>query len=158
MCVCVYIYIYMYTYVYIHHIFFVYSSVDRHLGCFHILLLYVELQWGVSIFSKYGFLWTYPQAWDYWIILYCIKASLVTHACTACMLSCVLLFMAPRTVAPLSMELSRQEYWSGLPFPTLEDLPNPEIEHTGAYGNSIFSFLRKLYSVLHSGDTYLHSY
>ena len=27
--------------------------------------------------------------------------------------------------APLSMELSRQEYWSGLPFPTPGDLPNP---------------------------------
>ena len=30
--------------------------------------------------------------------------------------------------APLSMGFSRQEYWSGLPFPTPEDLPNPEIE------------------------------
>ena len=27
--------------------------------------------------------------------------------------------------APLSMEFSRQEYWSGLPFPSPEDLPNP---------------------------------
>ena len=27
--------------------------------------------------------------------------------------------------APLSMECSRQEYWSGLPFPTPGDLPNP---------------------------------
>ena len=26
------------------------------------------------------------------------------------------------------MELSRQEYWSGLPFPSPEDLPGPEIE------------------------------
>ena len=30
--------------------------------------------------------------------------------------------------APLSMELSRQKYWSGLPFPTPGDLPNPGIE------------------------------
>ena len=30
--------------------------------------------------------------------------------------------------APLSMGLSRQEYWSGLPFPSPEDLPNPGIE------------------------------
>ena len=29
---------------------------------------------------------------------------------------------------PLSMELSRQEYWSGLPFPTPGGLPNPRIE------------------------------
>ena len=27
--------------------------------------------------------------------------------------------------APLSMEFSRQEYWSGLPFPSSEDLPDP---------------------------------
>ena len=26
------------------------------------------------------------------------------------------------------MEFSRQEYWSGLPFPSPGDLPNPEIE------------------------------
>ena len=30
--------------------------------------------------------------------------------------------------APLSVEFSRQEYWSGLPFPTPGDLPNPGIE------------------------------
>ena len=32
--------------------------------------------------------------------------------------------LAPRQ-APLSMEFSRQEYWSELPFPTPGDLPNP---------------------------------
>ena len=30
--------------------------------------------------------------------------------------------------APLSMEFSKQEYWSGLPFPPPEDLPNPGTE------------------------------
>ena len=30
--------------------------------------------------------------------------------------------------APPSMGFSRQEYWSGLPFPSLGDLPNPGIE------------------------------
>ena len=30
--------------------------------------------------------------------------------------------------APLSMGLSRQEYWSGLPSPSPGDLPNPGIE------------------------------
>ena len=46
-------------------------------------------------------------------------------------LSRVRLFGTPWTVAhqaPLSMEFSRQEYWSGLPFPSPEDLPDPEIE------------------------------
>ena len=30
--------------------------------------------------------------------------------------------------APLSMEFSRQEYWSGLPFPSPGDLPDPGIK------------------------------
>ena len=30
--------------------------------------------------------------------------------------------------APLSMEFSRQEYWSGVPFPSPGDLPDPGIE------------------------------
>ena len=30
--------------------------------------------------------------------------------------------------APLSLGFSKQEYWSGLPFPSPGDLPNPEIE------------------------------
>ena len=32
--------------------------------------------------------------------------------------------------APLSMEISRQEYWSGLPFPPPGDLPHPGTEPT----------------------------
>ena len=39
--------------------------------------------------------------------------------------------MTPWTVAchaPLFMEFSREEHWSGLPFPTLGDLPDPEME------------------------------
>ena len=30
--------------------------------------------------------------------------------------------------APLSMEFSKQEYWSGWPFPSPGDLPNPRIK------------------------------
>ena len=43
----------------------------------------------------------------------------------------VRLFAIPWTVAyqaPLSMGFSRQEYWSGLPFPSPGDLPDPGIE------------------------------
>jgi len=46
-------------------------------------------------------------------------------------LSHVQLFVTPWTVArqaPLSMGLSRQEYWSGLPFPSPGDLPEPGIK------------------------------
>ena len=40
-------------------------------------------------------------------------------------------FVIPWTVAhqvPLSIEFSRQDYWSGLPFHTPGDLPDPGIE------------------------------
>ena len=46
-------------------------------------------------------------------------------------LSHVQLFSTLWTIAhqaPLSMGFSSQEYWSGLPFPSPGDLPNPGIE------------------------------
>ena len=46
-------------------------------------------------------------------------------------LSRVRLFAAQWTVAyqaPLSMGFSKEEFWSGLPFPSPGDLPNPVIE------------------------------
>ena len=43
-------------------------------------------------------------------------------------LSPVWLFVDPMHQAPLSMGFSRQEYWSGLPFPSPGDLPDPGIE------------------------------
>ena len=45
--------------------------------------------------------------------------------------NCVQLFVTPWTVAcqvSLSMGFPRQEYWSGLPFPSPGDLPDPAIE------------------------------
>ena len=50
-----------------------------------------------------------------------------------CMLSSVQFFATLWIVAcqpPLSMKLSRQEYWSGLPFPPPGDRPNPGIKPT----------------------------
>ena len=47
--------------------------------------------------------------------------------CMPSRFSCVWLFSTPWTVVyqtPLSVEFSRQEYWSGLPFPIPGDLPN----------------------------------
>ena len=47
------------------------------------------------------------------------------------LVSRVQLFVTLWTVAcqaPLSMEFSRQEYWSGVPFPSPGDLPDPGIE------------------------------
>ena len=48
-----------------------------------------------------------------------------------CMLSKWLTLAIPWTIAlqaPLSMCLSRQAYWNGLPFPPPEGLPDPGIE------------------------------
>ena len=48
-----------------------------------------------------------------------------------CVLQLCVTFVTPWTVdhqAPLSMEFSRQEYWSELPVPSPGDLPNPGIK------------------------------
>ena len=52
--------------------------------------------------------------------------SLDKNYVCACMLSCVRLFVACQD--PLFTELSWQEYWSGLPFPSPGNLLNPGIE------------------------------
>ena len=77
------------------------------------------------------------------------------------LLSRVQLFATPWTVAhqaPLSMRFSRQEYWSGLLFPSPGDLPDPGME-PGSYasqadalpseppGKQLYSNLKK-YSLL----------
>ena len=45
-----------------------------------------------------------------------------------------------RSQIPLSVRFSRQEYWSGLPFPSPGDLPDPEIE-PGSPASQIYSLL-----------------
>ena len=60
---------------------------------------------------------------------------LVSHQnreCT-CMLSRALLFVTPRTVACQAP----QEYWSGLPFPSLGNLPDPGIEPESPVSSSL---------------------
>ena len=52
------------------------------------------------------------------------------------------MFATPWSVAhqaPLSMELSRQKYSRGLPFPTLGDLPDPGIEPTSLVSAALAS-------------------
>ena len=62
----------------------------------------------------------------------CVCVCVCVCVCTCCaVLSHVQLFATPCTVAgeaPLSLEFSRQEYWSRLPFPTPRDLLGPGIE------------------------------
>ena len=60
---------------------------------------------------------------NYYIRCYHGGGGLVAKSC--------LIFATPwmgDRQAPLSIGFSRQEYWSGLPFPSPGDLPNPGIE------------------------------
>ena len=70
-------------------------------------------------------------------------------------LSRVQLFVTPWTVAyqaPLSMEFSREEYWSGLLFPSVGDLPDPGIEPRSP------TLQAMLYHLSHQGSMLKHLY
>ena len=105
----------------------------KHSGCKR-TYLHVFIDW-------FNFYWLYQ-----WIITHLFRESTeITRKAHEKMLdiishwrevkwksfSRVRLFTTPWAVAhqaPPSVEFSRQEYWSGLPFPSPRDLPNPEIE------------------------------
>ena len=56
---------------------------------------------------------------------------LIVHECVLSHINHVQLFLTPWAVAlqvSSSMGVPRQEYWSGLPFPSPGDLPNPGIK------------------------------
>ena len=62
-----------------------------------------------------------------------IQAALLPPTLSWCVCMCVYvqLFVTPWTIAcqvPLSMEFSRQGYWSGLSFPSPGEIPHPGIE------------------------------
>ena len=62
-------------------------------------------------------------------VLSCVQFFATPYVCLS--FSCFQLFVTPWTVAcqvPMSMEFSMQEYWSGFPVPSPENLPQPEIQ------------------------------
>ena len=75
------------------------------------------------------------------IIYFCLLNFLyIEHACITSFFSHVRFFATLWTVAcqaPLSMALSRREYWSGLPFPSPGDLPDPGIKPESPAGGCL---------------------
>ena len=72
--------------------------------------------------------WLIWQEWFTFKVCVCVCVCVCVHAQS---LSRIRLFATPRTVARpalLSMEFSRQEYWSGLPFPSPGELPDAGIK------------------------------
>ena len=64
----------------------------------------------------------FSSSWGYILV----AAWLI--GCIMVRISPVQLFATPHGLFCLSMGFSRQEYWSGLPFPTPGDLPDPGVE------------------------------
>ena len=83
--------------------------------------------------TYYGRYWGYKSKQGRHLCLHS-QVGVLSNVSNACMLihfSCVRLFVTLWTVAhqvPLSMGFFRQEYWSGLPYSPLGDLPDPGIE------------------------------
>ena len=117
---------------YIYHNLFIHSSVNGHLGCSHVLAIVNSAEINNGMHVSLSILRIYDEQ------------SVVEHRIQAIQksgysnqrkkvksLSHVRLFATPWTIAyqaPLSMGFSRQEYWSGLPFLSPVDLPNPGFE------------------------------
>ena len=83
---------------------------------------------------KKTYLWLYSPLSAkkcFFFLIYCLGWSQLFFQGVVKSLSCVWLLVTIWTVAyraPPSIEFSRQEYWSGLPFPSTGDLPDPGIK------------------------------
>ena len=64
-------------------------------------------------------------------------------------------FMIVARQAPIPMEFSRQEYWSGLPFPSPGDLPKPGIFPNQGSNPGLLHFRQMLYPLSHQGSPWI---
>ena len=60
--------------------------------------------------------------------MYFLECNGSVHMCLAQLCETLATPLTVACQAPLSMGFSRQEYWSGLPFPSPGDLPDPGME------------------------------
>ena len=91
-----------------------------------------------NVWIKKGNSWTWKETAEHFPKMNVMWLNIIQFECflekvkvKVKSLSRVQLFAAPWTVAyqaPPSMDFSRQEYWTGLPFPSPGDLPDPGIE------------------------------
>ena len=112
-----------YSIVYMHHNFFIHLSVTGHLGCFHVLAIKEKKKNQ----ENYTHTHTHTHTYIYTHIDVCIYINIIyTYIHTLLLLllsrfSRVWLCATPQTAAhqaSLSLGFSRQEHWSGLPFPS----------------------------------------
>ena len=94
-----------------------------------------------------------------WISYICVLVCVCVCVCSQC--SVVSDSAAPWTEAcqaPLSMGFSRQEYWSGLPFPDPEDLPNPVSPVSPALAGAFFTTAAPGKPICMCIDTYVFNH
>ena len=155
-----------------YHISFIYSSVDGHLGCFHVLAIVDSASVNPGMYISF------------WIMVFSGYMPRIGIAgscmCVYIMISCfscvwlVAVWTMDYSPPPLSMGFTRQEYWTGRP----GNLPNPGTEPsflcllhyrqilccwaTGEtarlYGSSIFSVVVFLKDIPYCFPQWLHQF
>ena len=109
----------------------IYQARNTGVGCYF-LLQRISLAQGSSLNLLNWQVGSLPLSHlGIWYCMLYVHICVYTFVVIVYLLSPVQLFCNPWVVtpqAPLSMECSRQEYWSSLPFPSLGNLPNPGAE------------------------------